>query len=154
MWTLNSEGARLSDTDVRDQIHFRKLLDSTRKFKKTRWALNVETTFCWLTSVSRIPETWDTNCTGDVTAANCINPGEVAPTHYLYEVAPTHYLYEVAPTHYLYEVAWGISWPHGKETISFYIWVTFHMYLCLYIYIRNTLACYLNLYPNYTTVIN
>jgi len=28
---------------------------------------------------------------------------------------------EVANTHYLYEVAWGISRPHGKETISFYI---------------------------------
>jgi len=28
------------------------------------------------------------------------------------------------------------------------------MYLCLYVYIRNTLACYLNLYPNYMTVIN
>jgi len=27
------------------------------------------------------------------------------------------------------------------------------MYLCLYFYIRNNLACYLNLYPNYTTVI-
>jgi len=27
------------------------------------------------------------------------------------------------------------------------------MYLCLYVYIHNTLACYLNLYPNYTTVI-
>ena len=61
---------------------------------------------------------------------------------------------EVATTHYLYEVAWGISWPHGKETISFYIWVTSHMYLCLYVYIRNTLACFLNLYPNYTTVTN
>ena len=28
------------------------------------------------------------------------------------------------------------------------------MYLCLHVYIRNSLACYLNLYPNYTTVIN
>ena len=27
------------------------------------------------------------------------------------------------------------------------------MYLCLYVYIRNILACYLNLYPNYTTVL-
>ena len=25
------------------------------------------------------------------------------------------------------------------------------MYLCLYVYIRNALACYLNLYPNYMT---
>ena len=32
--------------------------------------------------------------------------------------------------------------------------VTFHMYLCLYVYIHNALACYLNLYPNYMTVIN
>jgi hypothetical protein len=73
-------------------------------------------------------------CTWEI-SANKLNPGEVAPTHYLYEVG------------------WGISWPHGKETISFYIWVTFHMYLCLYIYIRNTRACYLNLYPNYPRVI-
>ena len=28
------------------------------------------------------------------------------------------------------------------------------MYLCLYVYIHNTVAWYLNLYPNYTTVIN
>jgi len=28
------------------------------------------------------------------------------------------------------------------------------MYLCLYVYIRNNPACYMNLYPNYTTVIN
>jgi len=28
------------------------------------------------------------------------------------------------------------------------------MYLCLYVYIHNALACYLNLYPNYMTVIN
>ena len=34
------------------------------------------------------------------------------------------------------------------------MWVTFHMYLCLNIYVRNTLACYLNLYPIYMTVIN
>ena len=27
------------------------------------------------------------------------------------------------------------------------------MYLCLYVYIRNTPVCYLNLYPNYTTVL-
>jgi hypothetical protein len=54
---------------------------------------------------------------------------------------------EMAPTHYLYEVAWGISWPHGKETIYFYVWVTFHAYLCLYVYIRNTLGTLLEYIP-------
>jgi len=44
--------------------------------------------------------------------------------------------------------------PWKKKAISFYIRVSFHMYLCLYLYIRINLACYLNLYPNYTKDIN